>query len=315
MQKGEDNLVAWIADRFPAADLPIGIGDDMAHLPSGPGGVLLTTDMLMDGVDFDSRSHSPERIGRKALAVSLSDCAAMAVRPGWALVSVALPDAWSMAQAQGLLLGMEPLAREYDVRIVGGDTNSWEKPLVIDVVLVAEPWPGVPPVRRSGARPADFVYVTGRLGGSLVGHHLDFQPRVREARWLAERLGPALHAMMDLSDGLSTDAARLARASGCGIELDEGALSGLGSEAAVRAGSSGGRLLLDRILNDGEDFELFFAAGPEADVPATIRSDSGAAVPCTRVGRVFQGKGLWLVHPDGRRSPIESRGWEHFKGV
>src|SRR5262249_27750342 len=118
MEKTEENLVNWIASRYPSGDLPIGIGDDMAMLPSSAAGILITADMLMDGVDFDSAVHTPEQIGRKAMAASLSDCAAMAVRPRWALASVALPNAWSMEQAQRLYLGMEPLAQRYRCRIV-----------------------------------------------------------------------------------------------------------------------------------------------------------------------------------------------------
>ena len=136
VNKGEDNLVAWLAERFgvkgvgrrPSAGalsgsvdrgVVIGIGDDMAWVAGGEGGVLLTADMLMDGVHFDSAIHGPEEIGRKALAASLSDCAAMAVRPCYVVVSVALPEAWSMGQAQGLFLGMEPLAEAFGCTIIG----------------------------------------------------------------------------------------------------------------------------------------------------------------------------------------------------
>ena len=161
MEKSEDNLVAWIAGRFPNVDLPIGIGDDMAMLPASGSGLLVTSDMLMDGVDFKTKVHAPELIGRKALAVSLSDCAAMAVRPRWAMVSVALPNGWTMEQAQGLYLGIEALAREYECVIVGGDTNSWDHPLVVDVTVLAEPWPGISPVRRTGAKVGDLICITG----------------------------------------------------------------------------------------------------------------------------------------------------------
>src|SRR5439155_13286829 len=160
-----------------------------------PGGmVLVTADMLMDGVDFRTSQHSPRQIGRKALACSLSDCAAMAVRPIAAVVSLALPSMWSLEQAQELYLGMEPLAQECGVAIVGGDTNSWNHPLVIDVAVLAEPWSDAAPVRRSGARPGDRIYVSGRLGGSILGHHLSFGPRVELAHALARRFSGRLHA-------------------------------------------------------------------------------------------------------------------------
>ncbi len=304
MSKSEDQLISWIAARLPRGDVAIGIGDDMAMLPRGAGelGLLATADMLMDGVDFDTSVHTPEQIGRKVLAVSLSDCAAMAVRPRWALVSVALPNSWSMEQAQKLYLGIESLGREFDVQIIGGDTNSWDRQLVVSVTVLAELWEASMPARlRSGARPGDSIWVSGNLGGSLSGHHLDFVPRVREARVLSEQLGQKLHAMMDLSDGLSTDGLRMARASGCAIELQEEALMAVASEAAKRDGGP----VIEHVLNDGEDFELLYAIGGNGD---RTESPGGGM----QIGRVVAGEGLWLVSACGDRRPIEPRGWQHF---
>ncbi len=347
MQKSENNLLAWLAQRFadpastgrpssdrPAADDPtagdappadaapspiIPIGDDMAMIAPGPEGLLIAADMIMDGVDFDADLHTPEQIGRKALAVNLSDCAAMAVRPRYALVSIALPNAWAMEQARRLFMGIEELARKHNVAVIGGDTNSWDKPLVVDVTILAEPWPGVAPIRRSGMKPGDLILVTGELGGSLAGHHLTFEPRVAEARWLAEHLGEGLHAMMDLSDGLSTDAERMCRASGIGIELAEAAVHGVASHAARKAAATDGRSLLDHALNDGEDFELLFAVDPEkwatlADSPEGRERISPHVSPQYRVvGRAVAESGLWLIKDDNTRKAVESRGGEHFK--
>ena len=280
--------------------------------------LLVTCDMLMDGVDFDTRIHTPAQIGRKALAVSLSDCAAMAVRPRWAVVSVALPESWTMARAKGLYLGMEPLAKRYGCRIVGGDTNSWRQGLVIDVTVLAEPWPDVRPVRRDGMLPGDVIMVSGPLGGSLAGHHLTFEPRVWEARWLAERLGEDLHAMMDLSDGLSVDGARMAAASGCGMELDVDALAGSTRPAAeVKAGK---RKRMQRVLNDGEDFELLFAIAPHAVLKlmtpeAFPRFGDWPGPMWLTLGEAVSRRGVWAVHRDGkrvRRDRIEPKGWQHF---
>jgi thiamine-monophosphate kinase len=302
VKKSEDQLISWIAARYPRGDLPIGIGDDMAMLPTQTG-LLVTTDMVMDGVDFDSAVHTPEQMGRKALAVNLSDCAAMAVRPRWAVVSVALPNGWSMERAQKLYEGLETLAREFEVQIVGGDTNSWDKPLVISVTVLADLWDGaIQPVRRSGMKPGDSIWVSGRLGGSLAGHHLDFVPRVREARMLAGSLGGRLHAMMDLSDGLSTDGARMAEASGCAIELDEAALIGVASEDARRDGKS----IVEHVLNDGEDFELLCAI--DATVPRIETPGDWM-----RIGRAVSGEGVWIVDAQGGRRATESQGWQHFK--
>ncbi|MFH1418130.1 MAG: thiamine-phosphate kinase [Planctomycetota bacterium] len=337
MAKGEDNLIAWLASR-PTRTQPgveVGIGDDMAILrageddpPSGPP-ILITADMLMDGVHFDTSAHTPEQIGRKALAASLSDCAAMAVRPRYAVVSIALPAGWSMTQAQALYIGMEVLAETHDCAIVGGDTNSWPHPLVIDISIVAVPWPGIEPARRSGVQVGDAVCVTGKLGGSLhpgpadaaggVPHHLCFEPRVAEARWLAARLADRLHAMMDLSDGLSTDATRMAAASGCGIEFDAAALENVVSDAALAASQADGRTPLDHLLNDGEDFELLFAVAPTSlaalEKSAATGTATGNAKPpalLTRVGTAIEGAGVWLKRGDAPREAIKPGGWQHF---
>ena len=342
--KSEDALIAWIRSRCPAAvgDLPIGIGDDMAMLTCGEERFLVTSDMLMDGVDFDTKVHSPARVGRKALAVSLSDCAAMAVRPRWAMVSVALPNAWTMAQARELYEGIETLARRYEVTLIGGDTNSWDKPLVVDLTVIAEQWEmsnereqgtgnreqnrQIDPVRRSGMQPGDLIVVTGLLGGSILGHHMDFEPRVMEAKWLAEDLGDALHAMIDLSDGLSTDAHRLAAASECGIELNPKKVESAASDAATELARKDGRTVLDQILNDGEDFELLFAVEPGAweelekrrNVETSKRRNEVAqgltpeTMAARVIGRAIAGAGVWFRNADGSTTAIEPRGWQHF---
>ncbi len=317
MASGERAFVSWLAARYARetelrrAGVELGIGDDMAILRAGIAGprtrkdgrVLITSDMLMDGVDFDASVHSPKQIGRKALAVCLSDCAAMAVRPRWAVVSLALPKSWSIAKAKGLYLGMEPLAQKYGCRIVGGDTNSWNGGLVIDVTVIAEPWPGIEPVRRDGMRPGDAICVTGLLGGSIAGHHLTFEPRVHEARELATRLGDDLHAMMDLSDGLSIDAARMVEASGCGIELVSEALEYIASHAANSA--NGPQTPVEHVLHDGEDFELLLACAPD---PRKIDRRG-----CYVIGRAVKQKGLWLWS-NFRRKKISPLGWQHVLG-
>lgn len=330
MDQSEDSLIAWIRGRVAGGGDPrvaLGIGDDMAVVRVGGNDLLVACDMLMDGVDFDARETAPEVIGRKALAVNLSDCAAMAVRPRWALVSVALPDSWSMDQARRLFDGIDELARQFDVALIGGDTNSWDRPLAIDVTILAEPWPGIAPVRRGGARPGDVLVVTGPLGGSRAGHHLSFVPRVREARLLADFLGDGLHAMMDLSDGLSTDAGRMAEASGCGIEFEEAALESAASGAARAQAAADGRTIADHVLNDGEDFELLMAIAPAAwrrvcDGASEGRSEAKREVravvqSCLVVGAAVESPAsqlLRLHRRDGSRIPIASGGWRHFTG-
>ena len=177
---------------------------------------MLTVDLLTDGVDFELSKVSARCVGRKALAVNLSDLAAMAARPVAALDALALPRSGALELAKELFEGILPLAEKHGVAIAGGDTNTWDGPLVISVTLCGEVAAGA--VRRDGARPGDGIVVTGALGGSILGHHFDFEPRVAEALWLADRF--TLHAGMDVSDGLSLDLWRMAQASGCGAVLD-----------------------------------------------------------------------------------------------
>jgi thiamine-monophosphate kinase len=178
----ERDFVRWLTERLPAdRRMVVGPGDDAAVLNVRAGMQLVaTTDMLMDGVDFDLSQHTPERIGRKALAVNLSDLAAMAARPLAALVSVALPRSGGLSLGQRLIEGMLPLASQFDCPVAGGDTNSWTERLVISVTVLGEVAEGQA-WRRSGAIPGDALVVTGTFGGSILGKHFDCVPRVREA--------------------------------------------------------------------------------------------------------------------------------------
>ncbi len=309
MPKSELAFVHWLRSRTTTNPLrvPIPIGDDMAGLRTRGDLVFVTADMLMDTVDFETAKHTPAQIGRKALACSLSDCAAMAVMPIGFLASVALPNSWTMEQAQQLIEGMLPLAEQYHCPLVGGDTNSWNHPLVIDITVLAQPFPQIAPVRRNGAKPGDSLYVSGPLGGSILGRHLTFEPLINEARRLAETLGPDLRAMLDLSDGLSLDAARLADASNVGIELNTAAIEqrALHTDTADLSKQTG-RAALDHALSDGEDFEL---------LAAVARTDDFLETPVARWSRIGQvvESGLWLIDPTGHRAALEPKGWEHFR--
>jgi len=257
--------------------------------------------MLLDGVHFDTSRHSFHSIGRKAIACSLSDCAAMAVRPLAATVSVVLPESMPLAKAEELQAGMFTMAAEFELAIAGGDTNRWSHPLAIDVAVTATPYPGIEPVRRFGARPGDMLYITGPLGGSLLKHHLAFTPRVREAERLSRRLGRRLHAMIDITDGLSLDLWRLCAGSKVGAELNERQLRGVISEDARQAAASSGRTPLDHALTDGEDFELLMAVDGEV---------TGTDIPLFRIGRITA-SGLTIARDDGKVEPLEPRGYVH----
>ena len=200
----EFEFIRWLRGRLPPhTQLLVGPGDDAAVLRLVQGDrCVLTTDLLTDGVDFELEKVDPRRVGRKALAMNLSDMAAMAARPVAAVIALALPRRGGLELAKELYEGLIPLAEKYKVAIAGGDTNSWDGPLAIGVTLVGEANPaGL--LLRNGAQAGDAIVVSGQFGGSILGRHLDFEPRVNEAMWLIEHV--LVHAGIDASDGLSLD--------------------------------------------------------------------------------------------------------------
>lgn len=302
MKGKELELVEWLGRQSATGSCAkLGIGDDMAILETPSGVVLTSSDMLLDGVHFDTSREDFALIGRKAVACNFSDCAAMAVRPLAITASVAWCAEFRLDDAKRVLEGMREIAAEYDTDFAGGDTAIWDKPMAIDVAIIAVPYGGIAPVRRGGARVGDILYVTGPLGGSKLGRHLTFTPRVREAKLLAGALGRRLHAMIDLSDGLSLDVSRVCEASGAGAVLDEEKLRAIISEDARAMAEGDGRSPMDHALSDGEDFELLFAAEGEVEV---------AGVDVFPVGEIAD-KGLWVRRVDGRLEPLEPRGYVH----
>jgi thiamine-monophosphate kinase len=304
----ESEFLAWLQHRVLRSPIaPLGLQDDAALLRlREPEGTVVTTDMLMDGTDFRLDEIDSRRAGRKALAVNLSDLAAMAARPLAALVSLALPRAGGRALAESLYEGMLPLAAELDVAIVGGDTNSWDGPLVISVTAIGEVGARGPLI-RSGGQVGDWILVTGEFGGSILGKHLDFNPRVRESLHLHEAY--ELHAGMDVSDGLTLDLSRMAGASNCGAVLE---LSWIPvSPAAVRLAerSRDGLTHLDHALGDGEDFELLLAV-PPAEARRILR-EQPLSVPITAIGQLVAEPGLWQETGETGRIPLPPQGYEH----
>lgn len=328
----ESDLLRLIRER--SRDLGPGVllgpGDDCAVLDpavasgigggeggdSGGGVLLVTVDQVIEDRHFKgplgaapadgggrAGAAAIEDVARKAVARSVSDIAAMGGRPLWALATGALPPRLSQTQADQLFEAMARWARHWGCPLVGGDIallgNDGEHPAVLTVTVIGAAHPARGPVRRDGARAGDSVYVTGRIGGSLAsGRHLSFEPRVREGWWLAGTLGPTLHAMIDLSDGLGRDAARIAEASGARLEIGEAAVP-------MHAGYGPSN------LGDGEDYELLFTAAPGADVP-TACPETGTAL--TRIGRVVAGSGCVLVARDGSARDAASLGWDHAAG-
>ncbi len=306
---GESRILEWLAEQrlTPAsgARVKLGIGDDMAIIDAA-GDVLITTDMLLDGVHFDLDTHGFYAVGRKAIACSLSDCAAMAVKPLAATVSFALPDGTELDDVQKVYHGMRSVADTFDCAIVGGDTTSWGQRLAIDIAMLAVPFSGIQPVLRRGALAGDALLVTGTLGGSLLGKHVDFAPRVHEAKRIAARWGTGLHAMMDLSDGLSLDLHRMCSASNVGAVLDESLIEMVISGEARTAAAEDQRSPLDHALSDGEDFELLISADE------AVAKQSVSSVALHRVGTIVE-SGVLLRTADGRTTPLEPKGYEHLR--
>ncbi|MBI3322892.1 MAG: thiamine-monophosphate kinase [Candidatus Omnitrophica bacterium] len=284
-----------------------GIGDDCAVLAGTPAAgrgrqgrlLLFASDMLVEGVHF-RRGARPDAIGWKALAVNVSDVAAMGGLPRHAVVSIGLPRGTPVSFVDGVYRGLRRCAARFGVNLVGGDTVRSPK-VVLDVAILGEVERSRV-VYRSGARPGDALLVTGRLGGAVrSGRHLSFTPRVRAARALGERV--RIHAMMDLSDGLWVDLGRLCRESRVGAVLEL-------ERIPRRPGCS-----LKQALTDGEDFELLLAV-PEGEARRLERWARGR-LRCglTRIGRVVRraGKGpVALTGAAGRRGRVSFRGFRHF---
>jgi thiamine-monophosphate kinase len=304
----ETDLIAWLRKRVPPhPNVLVGIGDDAAvlRLPAGDD-CLVTVDMLTDQVDFRLEEADPRWIGRKALAVNLSDIAAMAGVPVAAFVALVLPRRGGQRLAEELYAGMQPFAETYGVALAGGDTNSWDGPLAISITLLGRTTERGPLV-RSGARPGDKIIVTGSFGGSILGRHFDFEPRVREAIELHQRY--ELHAGIDVSDGLSLDLARLAAESGSAarLQLDRIPLSPAAHELVKQRAD--GKTALEHALSDGEDFELILAVPPAA--AEQMLREQPLDVPLTVIGEFIAGAGLIAVDASGIERPLEPRGFEH----
>lgn len=312
----ELEFIRWLREHVPShPNAPLGLSDDAALVSlAGQSNVIVTIDTLTDDVDFRVEVDDPRRIGRQALAANLSDLAAMAARPLAAVISLALPPNdpatnTSLKLAIALYEGLLPLAKEYDVAIAGGDTNTFAGPLVISVAAFGQPT-GRGPLTRCGGQAGDWLLATGALGGSLLGHMFDFTPRVREAITLHERY--ELHAAIDISDGLALDASRLAAESGCGAMLftDRVPISPDAYMLADRdCATDRNTAALQHALGDGQDFELLFAAPP--DMAQRILREKPVDCAVTHVGELIAELGLWQQDSGGTRRPMEPTGWRH----
>lgn len=302
-QSGEFDFIRSLQNRVkPSRHLRLGIGDDAAILSESPPQTLVTTDMLMEGVHFLIPPATPQQVGHKALAVNLSDIAAMGGTPATAFVSVALPRARPAAFREEVFTGLQSLADQFQVALAGGDTNSWDGPFVISVTVLGIPT--FPPVLRSGAKPGDWIMVTGELGGSLLGKHLTFVPRVREVLLLQESV--KLHALQDISDGLSADLFHILEQSGVGARLFADRIPV--SLAAIKSASEK-RSPLGHALGDGEDFELLFTLSPKDG--ERLLNNPPFETRLSHIGEITSNPEVLLRQANGREIPLPRLGWVH----
>ena len=291
---GEDALVDTLTGQLPTGgDVIVGPGDDCAVVRDRKAGenlLLLKTDCVVEGVHYLPET-APSKVGHKAIARALSDIAAMGGTPGHALITLVLPPTRTVAYARALYRGLAKTAAAHGASIVGSETSRPARrgTGLVSVALtgrVAKPQLCL----RSGGRPGDRIFVTGRLGGSIKGRHLNFTPRIAEAQWLAKHAKPS--AMMDLSDGLGTDLPRLAKASGCGWDID---LTTLPRHRGCDTAAA---------LGDGEDYELLLT------IPARRCRNLAA-----RWARRFPKLRLTEIGTLAERSrylPDLGAGWTHF---
>jgi thiamine-monophosphate kinase len=307
----EFELIAQWTRALPGnASVIVGAGDDCAVLDSGRPDrrLLFKTDAVVQGVHFTAETE-PEQIGHKALGRCLSDIAAMAGRPIAALVTMALPARFEPAFLQRIYEGMSRLARRHGVAIVGGETTSNPERLLISVSLLGDV-AADKCILRSGAKAGDALFVTGELGGSLAGKHLEFEPRLEEACWLADHF--TLHAMIDISDGLAGDLRHVLRLSNVGAEILARAIP-ISRAARLQAKSgSPAKTPLLAALSDGEDFELLFTVAGGGAVP--LLDAWKKQFPHTRlscIGKITAEPGLKLLDETGAHS-LQAHGYVHF---
>ncbi len=318
----EFELIQRLIPNLPTnASVIAGAGHDCAIVDIGLADelLLLKTDAVVEGVHFTPETDA-RRVGHKALGRCLSDFAAMAGTPRHAMVTLGLPTGFDADWIDGLYAGMRHLAEQHGIAIVGGETTRNPERIFMSVNVT-----GVLPrnrvILRAGAKPGDAIFVTGELGGSILGKHLDFEPRLTEARWLAENF--TIHSMMDLSDGIAGDLRHILQSSGVGAELLGRAIPiSRAARQKARASLPGnGNLEIEvdtsspallAALTDGEDFELLFTVA-SADAVRLLDAwkQRFSTLKLSCVGKITANPGMRIQDKFGLR-PLNVSGYTHF---
>lgn len=311
MKKSEFSLIGDIAKMF--GELPHNgfepIGDDCTVLDMGADALVISTDMLVEDVHFLRGASTPEEVGYKSLMVNLSDVAAMGATPTAVLLSLSLSEAAQGDWVEGFMRGFYEGCSKYGVALVGGDTTSSRDRIVINVVAIGRA-PKANIKRRSAAKVGDLICVTGRLGASSKGLvdimfgdlntpaariHRRAQARIAEGAFLGEC--EAVHAMMDVSDGIASDIKHIMELSGVGAEIY---LDVVPTDYDIRYATTG-----------GEDYELLLTVDPRHFVEVAEALRTKTETPLTAIGRITEGGALvWL--DNGAPADIELRGFTHF---
>ena len=296
----ESEFIDWLNTQLSQQSAEdCGIGDDCAVLPAASATAIqvISTDSIVDQVHFDTRIHTPAEIGHKALAVNLSDIAAMGATPTYAVVSLIIPNHWKLELVKELYLGILDLADTFRTQIVGGDFNRHAGPLTVSITILGNAT-STELKYRSGTKYGDAIYVSGPLGGSIHGHHISFQPQIALGLELAKC--PAVHAITDITDGLVIDLASLLT-DALGAELNEDAIP-LRDTIANRSDA------IHSALYDGEDFELLFTVAPEFELDF---NSTAQPTSIQRIGTINDSGEITLVASDGQIRQLSKKGYQH----
>jgi thiamine-monophosphate kinase len=307
---GETALVEairrWLGPANPPP--PAGIGDDCAAVDHRARRLLLTVDPVIRGRHFDD-ALPPRLVAEKLLKRNLSDIAAMGGRPLHAVIALTAPPDLEVAWLERFYRALARCARRHGVLVVGGDCTRTDGFLGAYLTLTGAPGKNL--LTRTGARQGDVLFVTGRLGGSLLGRHARFTPRLAEGAWLASTQG--VHAAIDLSDGLGKDLSSIVPDGLCArVQLRALPVSA----DARRAAAKDGRPCIDHVLNDGEDFELLFAVARTRAAALEQGWKRRFRTPLTRIGsfeKRLQGSNDAVCFDPPLPADVHARGYEHFR--